>query len=52
VRRWLAAGAAHPPDAATVERVLAVARCEARACELPGGGRVERTGMRLRRTTT
>jgi tRNA(Ile)-lysidine synthase len=48
VRRWLMAE--HPPDAATVERVLAVARCEAKACELPGGGRVERTGMRLRRT--
>lgn len=51
VRRWLDDGR-HPPDAATVERVLRVARCEARATELPGGGRVERTGMRLRRTTT
>jgi tRNA(Ile)-lysidine synthase len=50
VRRWLGDDADHPPDAATVERVLAVARCEARACELPGGGRVERTEMRLRRT--
>jgi tRNA(Ile)-lysidine synthase len=50
VRRWLSAGTAHPPDAATVERVLAVARCDAKACELPGGGRVERTDMRLRRT--
>jgi tRNA(Ile)-lysidine synthase len=48
VRRGLTT--THPPDAATVERVLAVARCEARACELPGGGRVERTEMRLRRT--
>jgi tRNA(Ile)-lysidine synthase len=48
VRRWLTAS--HPPDAATVERVLAVARCEAKACELPGGGRVERTDMRLRRS--
>jgi tRNA(Ile)-lysidine synthase len=48
VRRWLTA--THPPDAAAVERVLAVARCEAKACELPGGGRVERTEMRLRRT--
>ncbi len=47
VRRWLTAE--HPPDAATVERVLAVARCEARACELPGGERVVRSGMRLRR---
>ncbi len=48
VRRWLTDE--HPPDAATVERVLAVARCEAVACELPGGDRVERSGMRLRRT--
>ena len=47
VRRWLTTD--HPPDAATVERVLAVARCEAKACELPGGARVERSGMRLRR---
>ena len=47
VRRWLTTD--HPPDAATVERVLAVARCDAKACELPGGARVERSGMRLRR---
>jgi tRNA(Ile)-lysidine synthase len=47
IRRWLDDGR-HPPDAATVERVLAVARTEARACELPGGARVERSGMRLR----
>ncbi|HET9442673.1 MAG TPA: tRNA lysidine(34) synthetase TilS [Acidimicrobiales bacterium] len=46
VRRWL--GGEHPPDAATVERVLAVARRQAVACELPGGGRVERSGMVLR----
>lgn len=51
VRRWLDDGR-HPPDAATVERVLAVARCEARATQLPGGDRVERTGMRLRRAAT
>jgi tRNA(Ile)-lysidine synthase len=47
VRRWIRDE--HPPDSATVERVLAVARCEAGACELPGGDRVERSGMRLRR---
>lgn len=47
VRRWLTAD--HPPDAATVERVLAVARGEAKACELPGGARVARSGMRLTR---
>ena len=46
VRRWLTTD--HPPDAATVERVLAVARCETKACEIPGGARVERSGMRLR----
>jgi len=53
VRRWLGhAGPGgdehHPPDAATVERVLAVARGEAVACELPGGWRVARTRGRLR----
>ena len=47
VRRWLTTD--HPPDAASVERVLAVARCEAKACELPGGVRVVRSGMQLRR---
>jgi tRNA(Ile)-lysidine synthase len=36
-----------PPSAATVERILRVARGEARAVELPGGGRVERAGGRL-----
>jgi hypoxanthine phosphoribosyltransferase len=52
VRRWLreAAGGPeqHPPDAAAVERVLAVARSEAVACEVGGGGRVARTRGRLR----
>ncbi|MGH9114150.1 MAG: tRNA lysidine(34) synthetase TilS [Acidimicrobiales bacterium] len=53
VRLWLRAGGPggdehHPPDAATVERVLAVARGEAVACELPGGWRVARTKRRLR----
>lgn len=47
IRRWLTTD--HPPDAATVERVLAVARCEAKACELPGGARILRSGMKLRR---
>ena len=40
VRRWLAG--AHPPDAATVERVLQVARGHAVATEVGGGRRVER----------
>jgi tRNA(Ile)-lysidine synthase len=45
VRRWLADP--YPPDAAAVERVLAVARSEAIACEVGGGRRVHRSGMRL-----
>jgi tRNA(Ile)-lysidine synthase len=45
VRRWLTAE--HPPDAATVERVLAVARGEAVACEVGSGRRVSRHRMRL-----
>lgn len=55
VRRWLAGdgtgpGGAecHPPDRATVDRVLAVAAGQAVACELPGGWRVARTGGVLR----
>ena len=48
VRRWLAAGCEHPPDAATVERVLAVARGQAKAADVGGGRRVARTGQRLR----
>ena len=46
VRQWLTCG--YPPDAATVERVLTVARGEAVACEIGGGRRVERSGQRLR----
>ncbi len=45
VRRWLTCG--YPPDAAAVERVLAVARGEAVACEVGGGRRVRRSGQRL-----
>lgn len=37
----------HPPDAASVERVLAVARNEAKACEVSGGVRVRRSQGRL-----
>lgn len=37
----------HPPDAAAVERVLAVARGEAVACEVAPGMRVRRSGGRL-----
>lgn len=49
VRRWLtAADPPHPPDAATVERVLAVAGGRHRATQVSGGRRVARTGGRLR----
>lgn len=48
LRRWLAHGGYYPPDAATVARVLAVARGEHRACEIAGGRRVERHAQRLR----
>ena len=53
VRRWLrTAGPGgperHPPDASATDRVLAVARGDAVACEVPGGWRIARTGGRLR----
>jgi tRNA(Ile)-lysidine synthase len=53
VRRWLRSGGPggdelHPPDGASVDRVLAVARGEVAACELPGGWRVARSRGRLR----
>lgn len=40
----------HPPSSAAVERVLAVARGEATACEMEGGRRVSRSGGRIRLT--
>jgi tRNA(Ile)-lysidine synthase len=46
IRRWLTGE--HPPDAATVERVLAVAAGRAAACDVGAGRRVERHAMRLR----
>ncbi|MGZ4681804.1 MAG: tRNA lysidine(34) synthetase TilS [Acidimicrobiales bacterium] len=50
VRRWLRSCSPeeHPPDAATVERVLAVARHEQRATDVHSGWRVARTAGRLR----
>jgi tRNA(Ile)-lysidine synthase len=49
LRAWLRHGAErHPPDAATVERVLAVARGLAEATEAGGGRRVVRSHGRLR----
>ncbi|MGI8663114.1 MAG: tRNA lysidine(34) synthetase TilS [Acidimicrobiales bacterium] len=48
VRAWLRTGdERHPPDAATVERVLAVARGDVVACEVGGGRRVGRSRGRL-----
>jgi hypothetical protein len=48
VRRWLRAGdEQHPPDRATVERVLAVARGSAAACEVAGGRTVRRSRGQL-----
>jgi tRNA(Ile)-lysidine synthase len=48
VRRWLRDGPElHPPDRATVERVLAVARGRAAACEVGGGRSVRRSRGRL-----
>jgi tRNA(Ile)-lysidine synthase len=45
VRAWL--GDQHPPDSATVERVLAVARGEHVACETNDGRRIGRHDQRL-----
>jgi tRNA(Ile)-lysidine synthase len=47
IRRWLTVDG-YPPDAASIERVLAVAHGHALACELPGGRTVRRSRMRLR----
>ena len=38
---------AHPPDLATVERILAVARGDAARCDVHAGWRVERSQQRL-----
>jgi tRNA(Ile)-lysidine synthase len=45
IRRWLTGE--HPPDAATVERVLEVARGQVIATEVGAGRRVERHRQRL-----
>jgi tRNA(Ile)-lysidine synthase len=47
VRAWLATAAPYPPDAATVERVLGVARLDAKGCDVGGGVHVRRSGGRL-----
>jgi tRNA(Ile)-lysidine synthase len=46
VRRWLSRDG-YPPDAATVERVLAVARGDHVGCEITGGLRIRRHEQRL-----
>jgi tRNA(Ile)-lysidine synthase len=48
-RRWLRDGGPYPPDLAAVERVLAVARGEARATEVAPAIRVRRSRGRLSR---
>ncbi len=56
VRRWIVSTLhptskntdRHPPDAAAVERVLAVARGEASGCDVAAGWRVERSQQQLR----
>ena len=50
IRRWLTVDG-YPPDAASIERVIAVARGEAVACELSDGRRVERSKQRFRIVT-
>ena len=50
VRRWLTAE--HPPDLATVQRVLEVAAGSAVSCEVGEGRVVARTRQRLRLTAT
>lgn len=49
LRRWILreTGAEHPPDAAAIERVMAVVRNEARSTEIGGGWRVTRSSQRL-----
>lgn len=47
IRAWLVVEG-YPPDAATVDRVLDVARGRTPGCDVGGGRRVERTGSVLR----
>jgi tRNA(Ile)-lysidine synthase len=46
LRRWLARP--YPPGAAAIERILAVARGQAVACDVEGKRRIIRSGQRLR----
>ena len=49
LRRWIQreTSAEHPPDAAAIERVMAVVRNEIRSTEIGGGSRVTRSSQRL-----
>ncbi len=49
LRRWIQreTNAEHPPDAAAIERVMAVVRNEIRSTEIGGGWRVTRSSQRL-----
>ena len=51
LRRWIGAGG-YPPDVATLERALEVARGRTKACELGGGRRLERHRQRLQIVAT
>ena len=51
LRRWIGAGG-YPPDVATLERALEVARGRAKACELGGGRRLERHRQRMQIVST
>ncbi|HEV2360998.1 MAG TPA: tRNA lysidine(34) synthetase TilS [Acidimicrobiales bacterium] len=51
VRQWVRAngpGHGHPPSAASVERILTVARGETRSCQIEGGHKIVRSKGRLR----
>jgi tRNA(Ile)-lysidine synthase len=48
VRRWITALDGRPPSHADLDRVMAVVRGDARACEITGGVRVSRSAGRLR----
>ena len=50
LRRWIRAGG-YPPDLATLERAMEVARGVTKACELGGGRRLERHRQRLQIVT-
>jgi tRNA(Ile)-lysidine synthase len=51
VRQWLSSSDedGHPPTSDVVERILAVARLETAACQVPGGDHIRRRAGRLRR---